>query len=95
MAMMAVGITRPKNVRVAGVSHTFTINRMISGSRRVGIGTVVVVVFLPPPLMIVSIVLVIFLPMFIVMVVPPMVAVSRRSHWSGHTQPDYESKDPR
>jgi hypothetical protein len=44
--------------------------------------------------MIVSIVLVIFFPMLIVMPVPPMVAVSRRPYWYGHTQPDDEGKDP-
>jgi hypothetical protein len=48
---------------------------MISGTRRVRVGTVVVMIFLPPPLMIVSIMAVIFLPVLIVMVISPMVVV--------------------
>jgi len=73
--MMSVGVARPHQIGVSRINHAGATHRMISGTRRVRVGTVVVMIFLPPPLMIVSIMAVIFLPVLIVMVISSMVVV--------------------
>jgi hypothetical protein len=73
--MMPCAIASPIEIRIAWVDHSFAISRVISGSRSIGISTIVVVVSLPPPLMIMSIVSVMLLPMLVPMVVPPMIFV--------------------